>query len=72
MKGNIDKKIRNISINGDSQDKSNMNAGISMLKIIAMIWVILFHFSDHGVVDMITAPLNMSWLVLAFGRLGGA
>lgn len=52
-------------------NQRSMNTGISILRIIAMVWVILFHFADHGVTDMIEAPFNISWIMLAFGRMGG-
>ncbi len=45
--------------------------GIQLLRVVMMLWVIAFHFADHGAIDMETAPFNSSWLVMAFCRAGG-
>lgn len=49
----------------------NHEEWIDLLRIICMFWVILFHFADHGTVDMATAPLTANWVFLAFCRAGG-
>ena len=54
-----------------SDRQTDRQTGIELLRIVAMFWIIMFHFSDHGVVDMDTSNLNMSWGILAFARIGG-
>ena len=44
---------------------------IELLRVISMFWIILFHFADHGTIDMVSAPISINWCVLAFARVGG-
>ena len=48
------------------------NAGIDLYKILCMFFVICFHFSDHGSVQ-ITAndEISLNWIVLAVSRVFG-
>ncbi len=52
-----------------------MDLGIELLRILAMLGIILFHFSDHGMVkfhELAGAPLTANWLFLGlFAQLGG-
>lgn len=52
--------------------KSERSAGIDIYKILCMFFVIWFHFSDHGSVQ-ITAndEITFNWLVLAGSRIFG-
>lgn len=52
--------------------KSERSAGIDIYKILCMFFVIWFHFSDHGSVQ-ITAndEVTFNWLVLAVSRIFG-
>ena len=36
-----------------------------------MIWIIMFHYSDHGTLDMGTADVNLNWVILALACIGG-
>ena len=51
--------------------KNEREQWIELLRIISMFWIIAFHFSDHGTIDMVTTPLSLNWVILAFFRLGG-
>lgn len=51
--------------------KNEREQWIELLRIISMFWIIAFHFSDHGTIDMVTTPLCLNWGILAFSRLGG-
>lgn len=51
--------------------KNEREQWIELLRIISMFWIIAFHFSDHGTIDMVTTPLCLNWVILAFSRLGG-
>lgn len=44
---------------------------IEWLRLVSMLWIILFHFSDHGSINMNEAALGGGWIILAFARLGG-
>lgn len=44
---------------------------ISLLRVICMFGIILFHFADHGTVNMGDAPLTVNWVILAFCRCWG-
>lgn len=45
--------------------------GIELLRIIAMLWIIAFHYAEHGVIDMMKESITVSWIILAFCRIGG-
>ena len=48
------------------------NYGLDVYKILIMFLVIAFHFSDHGVTQLVAdAPLNFSWFLLASSRIWG-
>ena len=51
--------------------KNEREQWIELLRIISMFWIIAFHFSDHGTIDMVTTPLCLNWVILAFSRWGG-
>lgn len=44
---------------------------LDWLRIIGMLWIILFHFCDYTSVKMGAADLSASWLVLSVCKLGG-
>lgn len=48
------------------------NAGIEIMRIVAMLWIIAFHFTDHGTVlfDKVET-ISLNWWFLAIGRMGG-
>lgn len=50
--------------------KNEREQWIELLRIISMFWIIAFHFSDHGTIDMVTTPLCLNWVILAFFRWG--
>ena len=50
--------------------KNEREQWIELLRIISMFWIIAFHFSDHGTIDMVTTPVCLNWVILAFSRLG--
>lgn len=52
--------------------KCQKNAEIEFLRIIAMFWIIAFHYADHGAVDMLMELVTISnWTILAVCRVGG-
>ena len=44
---------------------------IEWLRILCMVWIILFHFCDYTSVKMAEMDLSPSWIALAFAKLGG-
>ncbi len=34
---------------------------IDVLKFIAVITIVLFHFADHGVVNLVTSDISVNW-----------
>lgn len=60
--------MQNIILQTKTQNKQT---GIELLRIIAMLWIIMFHYADHGIIDMIKVPISVNWIILAFARLGG-
>ena len=36
-----------------------------------MIWIVLFHYSNHNNIDMSMEAFSVNWIILAFFRLGG-
>ncbi|MBQ3922434.1 MAG: acyltransferase family protein, partial [Spirochaetales bacterium] len=52
--------------------KNERNIGIDIYKILCMFFVIWFHFSDHGTIQ-ITAndEITFNWLILAISRIFG-
>jgi surface polysaccharide O-acyltransferase-like enzyme len=60
----------NLLLNSDNNSKRN--AGIDVLKIICMFFVIWFHYSDHGT-TVITAndTISINWCILSFSRIFG-
>lgn len=57
--------MKNIILQTKVQEKQT---GIELLRIIAMLWIIMFHYVDHGMIDMTKAPLFVNWIILAFAR----
>lgn len=53
------------TMNGERQ------SGIDLLKIIMMIWIIMFHMANHSQVNLANAALSPSWAFEAFCKLGG-
>lgn len=47
------------------------NYGIHILKILCIMWVVGFHYFDHGVVAISTAQINHNWIWLSVFSLGG-
>ena len=54
-----------------SEAIQDRNAGIELLRIICMIWIVAFHFSDHGAIDWVGNPLTLNWFLMAYSALGG-
>ncbi len=53
-------------------NNNERSAGIDIYKILAMFFVIWFHFSDHGTVQITTSdPLTFNWAILAISRVFG-
>ena len=52
--------------------ESNRNYSIDLIKVVAVIFVLLFHYADHGVVDLYSVPYSLNWCVLALLKSGGA
>lgn len=56
-------------MNAVEQRQSN----IELLRIVAMLMIIAFHFSDHATIKITSLmPLNIDWIVMSFARVGGA
>lgn len=51
--------------------KSDYNYGIQLLRIVATIWIILFHFVNKGIVDLNNAKMSLGYILLAFCNIGG-
>ena len=52
---------------------SKKNDGLELYRIFSMIFIILFHFSDHGAVKISAdMPLTINWMLMAFFRCWGA
>ena len=49
---------------------SGRYGGIDLLKIIMMIWIIMFHMANHSQVPLSNAPLSPSWAFEAFCKWG--
>ena len=50
---------------------SERKSGIDLLKVIMMLWIIMFHMANHSRVDLNVAPISWSWLFEAFCKIGG-
>lgn len=46
-------------------------SGIDLIKIIMMLWIVMFHMANHSMVDLISSPLSASWIFEAFCKIGG-
>ena len=47
-------------------------SNFELLRIVAIILIIAFHFSDHAsLIPTSEMPLNLDWMVMAFARVGG-
>lgn len=44
---------------------------IELLRVLCMLWIIAFHFADHGTIDMEQCELSFNWSLLALARVGG-
>lgn len=53
----------------EKSKKRNLN--IEILRIIAMLWIIAFHYVEYGEVNMYTEPLSLNWRVMALAKFGG-
>lgn len=51
--------------------EADTNTGIELLRIVVMLWIIAFHYVDHGYADMIKEPISVSWIIMALCRIGG-
>lgn len=47
------------------------NYGLDLLKIIAMVWIILFHFGPYNILNT-ESIITGNWIILDFAGLGGA
>ena len=47
------------------------NNGIALLRIVAIFWIILFHYADHGNVGIVQPEITFNWLLLAICFAGG-
>lgn len=45
--------------------------GIDILKFFAVLAVVLFHYADHGIVDLQAADLSYNWILLGILKCGG-
>lgn len=55
-----------------NQKMMQRNAGIEIMRIVAMLWIIAFHFTDHGTVLFNKVDnISLNWGFLALGRMGG-
>lgn len=51
--------------------RNDRNYGLDLLKILCMLAIVGFHFTDHGAVELrATLPFTFNWMVLAFAGLG--
>ena len=44
---------------------------IDLIKVFAIIIIVLFHYADHGQVDLLSSQFNASWFLLSIFKLGG-
>ena len=47
------------------------NYGIELLRIIAMIWIVAFHYSNKGIVDLMDVDISPNWILLSLCNCGG-
>ena len=47
------------------------NYGLDILKIVMMLWIILFHMANHSQADLYTMPVSANWLFEALFKIGG-
>lgn len=47
------------------------NQGIDILKFIAAISIVLFHYVDHGVTDLTKAGISANWILMGVLKCGG-
>lgn len=38
------------------------NHGLDILKIVMMLWIILFHMANHSQADLYSMPVSANWL----------
>lgn len=51
----------------------NRQLGIELLRIICMLFIIVFHISDHGTILINDGmPITLNWMALALAHQGGA
>lgn len=53
------------------KNNAKKQTGIELLRVLAMLCIIMFHYTDHGTIDMTKVPLSFNWMVLALFRMGG-
>lgn len=47
------------------------DTSIDQIKSIAILIIVLFHYADHGVIDLAKEGISGSWLLLSFFKMGG-
>lgn len=53
------------------EQRKEKNLSIEILRIIAMLWIVAFHYVEYGEINMFTEPFSLNWAVLAFAKIGG-
>ena len=48
------------------------SSNIELFRIVCMLLIICFHFSDHSVFNLSELPITIDWIVMDFARVGGA
>ena len=54
-----------------NESENNTNYGIQLLRILATLWIILFHFVNKGSIDINTEELSLKLVVLYLFNIGG-
>lgn len=50
--------------------EAHRNSGLDLLKVVAMVWIVFFHFGSYGLLNS-NLPVTGNWFILDFAGLGG-
>lgn len=45
--------------------------GIDLIKVIMMLWIIMYHMANHSMVDLLSVPISGSWALESLCKMGG-
>lgn len=47
------------------------NPAIDLIKSIAIVAIVLFHYADHGAINLSEESISGSWVLLSIFKMGG-